>query len=238
MNSSQTETNEIKDHFLGDFKKLSLFFRQRRHILDNPESVLVPDSARFPNGPLAFALIALSASHLLMAPISFVASNFVGLPPSALDNLIARLKSGNLAPESYRFSVDFLEHIAKEGTFVRNFRLAIAAISVYFAGSLFQWFLRKRIGTTRSESIYLYRGRSLVLGQPCHGNVLFYRSESSSARRAYSCSSRSKIPGTGCSETGATTRMADRSLSPWPLSRKCSDLKHTAFCPRKLNSQS
>jgi hypothetical protein len=96
MNSSQTEINELKDHFLGGFKKLSLFFRQRRHILDNPESVLVPDSARFPNGPLAFALIALSASYLLMAPISFVASNFVGLPPSALDNLIARLKSGSL----------------------------------------------------------------------------------------------------------------------------------------------
>jgi hypothetical protein len=132
MNSSQTETNELKDHFLGGFKKLSLFFRQRRHILDNPESVLVPDSARFPNGPLAFALIALSASYLLMAPISFVASNFVGLPPSALDKLIARLKSGNLAPESNRFSVDFLEHIAKEGTFVRNFRLEIAAFISLF----------------------------------------------------------------------------------------------------------
>ena len=47
------------------------------------------------------------------------------------------------------------------------------------------------------------------------------QSESSSARRAYSCSSRSKTPGTGCSETGATTRMTDRSLSR-PRSRTSS----------------
>src|SRR5208283_5108801 len=45
------------------------------------------------------------------------------------------------------------------------------------------------------------------------------QSEASSSRRAYSCSSRSKIAGTGCSETGTTTRMPDRSLSPWPRCR-------------------
>ena len=32
---------------------------------DNPESVLIPGSFRLPNGPLAFALVALSASYLL-----------------------------------------------------------------------------------------------------------------------------------------------------------------------------
>ena len=65
MNSPQTETNELKDHF-GGFKKLLFFFRQRRQILDNPESMLVSDPVRSANGPLAFAVIALSASYLLM----------------------------------------------------------------------------------------------------------------------------------------------------------------------------
>jgi hypothetical protein len=50
-------------------------------------------------------LIALSAAYIVMAPITFVAANFAGLPPSALDNLIARLKSGNLALEFGSLSI-------------------------------------------------------------------------------------------------------------------------------------
>jgi hypothetical protein len=79
------------------------------------------------------------------------------------------------------------------------------------------------IGSPRSRSSGSPPGSSSIsIGRPSRRARVRGRaaqSESSSARRAYSCSSRSKIPGTGCSETGATTRMADRSLSPWPRSR-------------------